>query len=78
MAKSKVKTEKYELPTFWCGALFYGEYDSMNDEEIVQFQRWLKRYKPGCCVDVAEQKNFAQFEGIGHEVAEYTFIKKIN
>lgn len=71
----KTKTVTYTLPTYWASALINNDESGLEDSDIKQMNNWLERNKPGSCVEVSEDTDFRTFEGLGCDVAEYTFIK---
>lgn len=69
----KIKSiEKYNLPEFWACYLINGDSSGMNDDDIKQCDEYTKDL--GNCTEVSEDSHFGRFKGIGHTLAEFTFV----
>lgn len=44
--------ELYVLPITWTNGLIAGDWSELDDDEIEDAFRWLKKYKPGKCLEV--------------------------
>jgi len=75
----KMKTETYELPSFWASPLINGDYSGMEDTDIEALEKWLEKEKPGYCVSLSDESFFAWRHDasayvLACDCSEFTFI----
>ena len=71
-----MKFETIELPTFLASWFMNADNSSFNDSDellLLDVQNTLNELNYTHCVNVSEETNFKVFNGIGHEVSEFTF-----
>jgi hypothetical protein len=70
--------QTYMLPEFWASAILNDDLSGMSDEDVEQFNAWMKKFKPGYCVAVLEDPEFLRYhDARGYVLAcnciEFTF-----
>ena len=63
--------ETYDLPAHWASYLINGDCSGLEPEDIELCDTKTKDL--GSCVDVSEDTFFGQFNGLGCDLATYTF-----
>lgn len=69
----------YILPEWWACYLINGDASGLEDSEIAEIDSFCEGL--GSCVDVSEEPYFSwenDANGLGGDVAEFTFIKVEN
>ena len=63
-------------PAYWASYLINNDASSLDEAELAQAKAWLEAVHKdveGAPVD-CESAGFGDFEGIDHELADYTFL----
>lgn len=66
-----------ELPVYYASYFVNNDESGLDETDypiIEEIEKTLKELNLGFCVYVSEETNFKQFNGIGYDVAEYTFV----
>lgn len=73
---AKIEINKVNLPTYWASALINADNSGLEDQDIKELDEWQANNTDlGYCAEVSEDNFFGQFNGLGTDLAEYTFIK---
>jgi len=73
MNNSTIEVITEEAPSYWAPYLINGDHSGMEQSEIEQCDKWLK-WTGGRVTDCSEESFFGTFEGMGHDLCEYTII----
>lgn len=70
--------QSYILPEFWTSAIVNDDLSEMSNEDIKQFNAWMKKFKPGYCTAILEDSKFCRYhDAKGYVLAcsciEFTF-----
>lgn len=64
------------LPAYWACGLINDDTSGLSGIEENELNQWYINNVSGCyCAGVSEETFFGQFNGLGCDLAEYTFIK---
>lgn len=69
-------TDTINLPAYWASALINDDFSGCDDQEEQEIREWLKNSEYGCPMYCGEESWFGQFNGIGCDLLEYTFLIK--
>jgi hypothetical protein len=62
-----MKTTDYLLPDFWASALINDDWTGLDDGDEKYLTGWLKSNRPGVCINVSDEPEFAT----GHDARGY-------